>query len=221
MVASANNNSKHHRLSFARSLSSIHLNIDSLADQVPTKKTDRRGTKSLQRRSISPTSSRADIDLRDMSPLPFDKNGHKEQSNSRPTIIEAKSLALVVVQQDEEVASEQLHPPRQNDQNGFRKDYLLGETVRSCSHMMTSSDHCSSVASLQKHDFAFVKRSDGSFSYAILAWRSFAMQHGGAADDEVEEECMTFVVDDYGSTKKIRQSNWAEFVCLVRPIREM
>ena len=36
----------------------------------------------------------------------------------------------------------------------------------------TSKKSLRSVDSLQKHDFAFVKRSDKSFSYAILAFRS-------------------------------------------------
>jgi len=58
---------------------------------------------------------------------------------------------------------------------GFRRDYELGETLRHSSHMVVESNSkksLRSVESLRKHDFAFVKRSDKSFSYAILAFRS-------------------------------------------------
>ena len=52
-----------------------------------------------------------------------------------------------------EVEEEQLN-------TGFRKDYYIGETVRSPSHMITEPN--SAVNSLEKHDCAFVKCSDGS-----------------------------------------------------------
>ena len=90
---------------------------------------------------------------------------------------------------------------------GFRNDYILGDFVRSPSHMIadpTSQD----ISSLQKHDFAFIKRSNGSYSYAILAFRSFMPIKDGTRT----EECMTFVMKENGSTKIIRERSWSEFV---------
>ena len=65
---------------------------------------------------------------------------------------------------------------------------------------------------LEKHDFAFVKRSNGSYSYAILARRTFAPMKG---HKDATEECMTFVTDESGSTKTIRQRNWSKCLRLV------
>ncbi len=56
---------------------------------------------------------------------------------------------------------------------GFRGDYDLGDSARASSHMIvepTSKQALQAAGSLNKHDFAFVKRSDGSCTYAILAY---------------------------------------------------
>jgi len=79
---------------------------------------------------------------------------------------------------------------------GFRRDYELGETVRCQTHMSTGD-----TSSLENHDFAFVKRSDGSYSYAILAERS--------------EEFMLFAMNASGATKKISKKHWSSLLCLV------
>merc|ERR1719296_222792 len=69
---------------------------------------------------------------------------------------------------------------------------------------------------LQKHDFAFVKRSDGSYSYAILAFRSFEPIKKGTGT----EECMTFVTNKIGSTKIIRERHWSEFIRMPSPVEQ-
>ena len=93
---------------------------------------------------------------------------------------------------------------------GFRRDYELGERLRSPSHKIditqpttTSEENTNMGSLLQKHDFAFIKRSDGSYTYAILA----------CIDKDGER--MTFVLDNYGSTKVVRKRNWEKLVCLV------
>ncbi|KAL7516944.1 hypothetical protein ACHAWX_001914 [Stephanocyclus meneghinianus] len=97
----------------------------------------------------------------------------------------------------------------------FRKDYTLGETARSVSHMIIES--CPQKAherasQLENFDFAFIKRMDGSWTYAILAHRSFVK--GGV--DSSKEGCMLFVMNKEGSTKMIKKRHWAEFVrCVV------
>ena len=89
----------------------------------------------------------------------------------------------------------------------FRLDYILGDTVRSPSHMIV--EDCPEAAlhkasQLKLHDFAFIKRSDGSWTYAILActYRS-----------EVDnEECMMFVMNESGYTKCVKKTQWASFI---------
>jgi hypothetical protein len=92
---------------------------------------------------------------------------------------------------------------------GYRKDYSLGETARSPSHMIiepisTGTTH--EVSSLSKHDHAFVKRSDGSFSYAIVAYRCLKPFKSDGRNSVTMEECIVFVVSSDGSTKLIRKS---------------
>ncbi len=75
-------------------------------------------------------------------------------------------------------------------------------------------DHASqAVDSLKTHNFAFVKRSDGSFSSVILAYRSMEPTTG-ASNGEMEE-CMTFAVSEGGSMKMVRKRHWNEYVRLV------
>ena len=92
---------------------------------------------------------------------------------------------------------------------GFRDDYVVGEVARSRSHLLfpsTDEDADRAAASLRIHDFAFVKRSNGSFSYAILADRS----------TEETEEWMAFVVCLEGSVKMVHKKYWSDHVRLVR-----
>ena len=75
---------------------------------------------------------------------------------------------------------------------GFRSDYALGEVVRSPADMVIETSTKAairSVSALQMHDFAWVRRSDGSFTYAIIAYRT---------DDK-----LTFLTCDASSTKSI------------------
>ncbi|KAL3786555.1 hypothetical protein HJC23_006805 [Cyclotella cryptica] len=103
----------------------------------------------------------------------------------------------------------------QNQCCNARKDYSLGEVARSNSHMIIES--CPQKAlhrasKLKNHDFAFVKRMDGSWTYAILAYRSFVDGNTDSSD-----ECMMFVMNEKGSTKTIKRRQWAEFVrCVVK-----
>ena len=88
---------------------------------------------------------------------------------------------------------------------GFRRDYELGETLRSPSHMIAQPTFEENMDSLQKHDFVFIKRSDGSYTYSILACRN------------EDGERMTFIPDNDASTNVIRRRNisWKKLVCLV------
>lgn len=93
---------------------------------------------------------------------------------------------------------------------GFRLDYSLGDTVNIPSHMIIQSTPKRAIRAvkiLQKHDYAFIKRSDGSYTYSILACRS--------KNEVTAEESMLFVMDDTGSTKVISHRHWGETVRLV------
>ena len=103
---------------------------------------------------------------------------------------------------------------------GFRRDYALGDTARVESHMIIETNPERAIDSMCNHDFAWVKRSDGTYSYSILAYRSSS---GGAneADEHDEEgqaeECMTFVLNNLGHTKVISKSQWGKCIRLVAP----
>lgn len=89
---------------------------------------------------------------------------------------------------------------------GYRDDYALGEAARSLSHMVavpTLQKANEAVSRLSTHDYAFVRRSDGRFSYAILAFYS----------NDGEE--MSFVLSKAGRTKTIKRNQWGQSVRLV------
>lgn len=123
-------------------------------------------------------------------------------------------------------ATKKSTPPKaqQRDQEeenvGFRRDYRLGQPARSPLHIIeepTKEDALQSISKLENHSFVFVKRSDGKWTYAVLAFRSlesFSKYATTGAEDEkdVVEECMTFVMSDSGASKVIRKKHWAEFV---------
>lgn len=90
-------------------------------------------------------------------------------------------------------------PPQHHRRVGFRHDYSLGQAVRSSADMVVESSPAraaEAVASLRKHDFAWVMRSDGSYTYAIVACFS--------------EEHFLFLMDEEGSTKKVARKHWGK-----------
>jgi len=109
--------------------------------------------------------------------------------------------------------------------HGVDAYYELGETLHHLSHMTVESTVEASMASIQSlrnHDFCFLKRSDGSYTYATLAHRTMEMKRCSTASTEREreddtEECMTFVVSGTGCTKMIKKRQWVEFVKRVSP----
>lgn len=73
---------------------------------------------------------------------------------------------------------------------GYRDNYYLGGEVTSASHMVskyTPERAIPSVDLLQAHDFAWVKRSDGLLTYAILAHRSCSLTNEAPVDEDDEE----------------------------------
>eukprot|EP00580_Thalassiosira_gravida_P019949 CAMPEP_0201659908 /NCGR_PEP_ID=MMETSP0494-20130426/2657_1 /ASSEMBLY_ACC=CAM_ASM_000839 /TAXON_ID=420259 /ORGANISM="Thalassiosira gravida, Strain GMp14c1" /LENGTH=488 /DNA_ID=CAMNT_0048137597 /DNA_START=626 /DNA_END=2090 /DNA_ORIENTATION=+ len=73
-----------------------------------------------------------------------------------------------------------------------------------------------SIDKLKALDFAFIKTSDGSYSYAILTCRTLEpLNSTRKSTSRILEECMVFLVSDAGSTVKLRKSRWVECVRLV------
>lgn len=84
--------------------------------------------------------------------------------------------------------------------------YTIGDMAQSSSHMMIETCPQAAlihVCQLKTHDFAFVKRSDGSWTYAILAG------HGKDIDNE---EVMLFVINEKGCTKAIKKRDWSKLI---------
>jgi len=104
--------------------------------------------------------------------------------------------------------AQQQHFEEQQRINGFRSDYSIGDKLRSPYHMGARS---SDIDSLRQHDFAFVKRSDGSYTYAILVYRSSKPIRG---TDDVEE-IMVFALSNDGTIKSIRKRYWNKCIRLV------
>ena len=190
--------------SFARSLSSIHLQDNNMPFE-GRGNTLRRSNNRVRvvPRSKSPTSTASDIICRansDMPKLPFPATDRRRA---------AVTFAPLPTSCDQSKDTKSKQRPTVSCA-GFRRDYELGGRLRSPSHKIditqpttTSEENTNMGSLLQKHDFAFIKRSDGSYTYAILA----------CIDKDGER--MTFVLDNYGSTKVVRKRNWEKLVCLV------
>jgi len=107
----------------------------------------------------------------------------------------------------------------QQQHRGFRVDYDLEETIRSQPHMIvapTPQEALYAVEILQNHDFAFVKRSNGTYSYAILAEKPVQpVKRKRSNNQNSMEECMVFVLDGNVSTKIISRRYWGDLVWVV------
>jgi|EP00970_Alexandrium_tamarense_P012037 hypothetical protein len=113
-----------------------------------------------------------------------------------------------------------------------KNEYELGDKLKSIHDMilpplspptsLTVTLASKLAASLKIHDFAFVRRSDGSWRYAILAGtEGHTSDNGTSPSSELhfksrQEESMIFVMNNVGSTKSIPRSHWGHYVRRVR-----
>mmetsp|Transcript_20334 Transcript_20334/g.41717 ORF Transcript_20334/g.41717 Transcript_20334/m.41717 type:complete len:244 (+) Transcript_20334:64-795(+) len=109
------------------------------------------------------------------------------------------------------------HKSSKTDEISSNKKYHLGDKPRSTSHIIfglgeNKSQALASVSSLKIHEYAFVKRSNGEYSYSILADRTITKN----PKDGKEVECMVFVTSPEGHSKIIKRKYWADMVCLVK-----
>jgi hypothetical protein len=140
-----------------------------------------------------------------LPPLPFDRTTSREIRQPRlslPAFESGPSLQAF------EKKTKSDTPKAATLHVGFRKDYKLGEKVRSSSHYHDDDG----FDSLKTYDFAWVRRKDRSWTYAILASRS---DHDSSDEDE-DEDYMLFVLDDKGSSKCIKRRHWKELIRCVR-----
>jgi len=87
--------------------------------------------------------------------------------------------------------------------------YVLGDAVAGDHHMVipkTVAEALQNASTLNALDFAFVLRSNGSWTYAIVAERTFHKDLGLV---------LRFVLDKKGTTKTIRRKYWEKGVRLV------
>ena len=94
-------------------------------------------------------------------------------------------------------------------QPNLRIDYKLGDVARSSSHMIRFESYEEAnrrISMLKTHDFAFVKRSSGAWTYGILAVKSC---------DGSDEDSMMFVLNYQGANKTIERRQWADCICCV------
>jgi len=144
------------------------------------------------------------------------KQQQQQEPTQRPRMVSSPnhlnkhehSLHTSMPNLHQQTNDQQQKPTRQL---GYRPDYKLGQTVRSTSHIRipTSSQNAmQQVSTLMKYDFAFIKRSNGLYSYAILAYRT-------TNTNDNKGESLTFVMDDKGCTKMIRKKYWCEYIRLV------
>ena len=105
------------------------------------------------------------------------------------------------------------HQDKNQKPLGLKVVYSLGEKPRSSSHIIIESSTQKAtemVSRLKIHDFAWIKRSNGSWTYAILAYKSYIENALG-----IKEECLVFAMSTRGATRAIKKHQWAECIRLV------
>ena len=94
-------------------------------------------------------------------------------------------------------------PSDENRSKQFHPDYDLGMPARS--HDMKDEDPdkaLKGISCLKKFDFAFVRRSNEQWTYSIISDRT--------------DDCIRFVVDEVGRTKRISRDDWLKNIKRIR-----
>ena len=124
------------------------------------------------------------------------------------------------------------------DPSHNRHVYRLGESIQSPHDIMifpTEKEMMQRINSLKVHDFAFVRRSNGTWTYAILADRGKQKVTSASLDGGVpkvseagnenssnleKEEFMMFVMNEARSVKVIWKSQWKNCIRCIRGHKE-
>lgn len=155
-----------------------------------------------KRRTIALTADVAYQMVMDLSRIRSQQNQEQRVSSELAVCNNTSSDANTEsVASSSSISSTPAKPLSEQRYNGFCVDYDLGDAVRCPSDMIveaTQGRTTDAVVSLRKHDFAWVKRSDGSYTYSIIA-------------DKTEDH-IVFLIDSKGSTKKVSRKHWSELV---------
>lgn len=129
------------------------------------------------------------------------------------------------------VINKRRKPKNAADKHCLPTKYAMGDACRTPMDMITHRSNKKAIQStslLSKWDQAFVKRSNGLWTFAVLIDRSLQQKntpkhgpHGHASWSTVWEidprsmeleECMLFAINGDGATKIINKKSWGKFV---------
>lgn len=117
---------------------------------------------------------------------------------------------------DDVSSSQQQQQDSSTSSSSSSTTYRLGDTPRSSEHMIrcksshssssspSSSSYSSSAHSLVINDYAWIKRGNGSWTFAQLVDRS--------TNNDSGEDIMTFRVSELGHRKSLRPRRWSKMV---------
>jgi hypothetical protein len=173
-------------------------------------------TKEFQASAVGPPTSQFD------DPIPSQDRRLSVYSGARSNCVPAPPPPLLKRRQSTQASaagpcSSQFDDPilsqdrRISLYSGACSDYNLGDEAKCPSHMIIQDCPQAAfdkVSRLKQHNFAFVRRTDASWTYAILADRH-------VDDSRGDNECMMFVLNQTGLTKTIKRDRWASFVRVV------
>ena len=184
-------NAPDHRASLAKSLTTIHR---IMYDSDCTDNTINRG---CNKNMIQTKSSRR---------LSTQRRATVDSENSAPSFIKQERRNSRKLRRQRSELKKQASMPTSSDEKVRKEKYSLGDPIQCLSDVamnVASSPELSIEAAglLRKDDFAFIKRRNGSYTYARLI--------------DCSTERLTFVVCKKGSIKKINRKHWSELIRFV------
>jgi hypothetical protein len=92
--------------------------------------------------------------------------------------------------------------------------YSLGDNPSNNQHMVTPSSHKDGIeyaSTLQPLDFAFILRSNGTWTYAVVC----DILNCNITNNNNNKSSIKFVVDRQGCTRTIPKKYWGKYICLI------
>ena len=156
-------------------------------------------------------------------------SGVNRNLSERSSMSSIDSYPYVVTDNDPASTNQSIHSnsiKSQSSRNSIKPKwaYRIGQVSRSPNDMIIHRSHfdaIDSVSMIQNMQQAFVKRSSGLWTCAVLVERALQPTNGKRWYPEWEidnfkeaelEESMLFVINDDGSTKIVNKRNWGKFV---------
>ena len=163
------------------------------------------------------------------APLTLTNSAVDRNVSDRSSISSIDAHSSVVSENDPASTNQSVHQNSIESRNGRNSikpkwAYKIGQVSRSPNDMIihrSNFDAIDSVSMIQNMQQAFVKRSSGLWTCAVLVERALQPINGKRWYPEWEinnykeaelEESMLFVINDDGSTKIVNRRNWGKFV---------